>query len=82
MAIFGINGTRYALPASRRVWAVADIGEPGRISDVEPGTQLDKEEAHQEIVRNAERLFTAATDTHSHRHYAGDQRSDHCPPAA
>jgi hypothetical protein len=21
-------------------------------------------------------------ETYAHRHYAGDQRSDHCPPAA
>jgi hypothetical protein len=58
MAIFGINGTRYALPASRRVWAVADTGEPGRVSDAEPDRQLYKEEAHEEIARNAERLVS------------------------
>ena len=41
---------------SPRVWSVADIGEPGRISDVESGRQLYREEAYQEIVRNVDRL--------------------------
>ena len=34
------------------VWSVADIGEPGRVSDVESEKQLFREEAYQEIVRN------------------------------
>jgi protein-tyrosine-phosphatase len=42
--------------ASPRVWSVADIGEPGRISDVESERRLYREEAYQEIVRNVERL--------------------------
>lgn len=45
-------------PASPRVWSVADIGEPGRISDVESERQLYREEAYQEIVRNVERLVS------------------------
>jgi protein-tyrosine-phosphatase len=42
--------------ASPRVWSVADIGEPGRISDVELERQFYREEAYQEIVRNVDRL--------------------------
>jgi hypothetical protein len=42
--------------ASPRVWSVADIGEPGRTSDVELERQLYREEAYQEIVRNVDRL--------------------------
>ncbi len=45
-------------PASPRVWSVADIGEPGRISDVESERWLYREEAYQEIVRNVERLIS------------------------
>jgi protein-tyrosine-phosphatase len=41
---------------SPRVWSVNDIGEPGRISDVESERQLYREEVYQEIVRNVERL--------------------------
>jgi hypothetical protein len=37
---------------------VADIGEPGRISDIESKKQLYREEAYQEIVRNVERLVS------------------------
>jgi protein-tyrosine-phosphatase len=44
--------------ASPRVWSVADIGEPGRISDVESERQLYREEAYQEIVGNVERLVS------------------------
>ena len=43
---------------SPRVWSVADIGEPGRISDVESERQLYREEAYQEIARNIERLVS------------------------
>ena len=43
-------------PVGPRVWSVADIGEPGRISGVESKRQLYREEAYQEIVRNVERL--------------------------
>ena len=42
--------------ASPRVWTVADIGEPGRISDVESERQLYREVAYQEIVRDVGRL--------------------------
>jgi protein-tyrosine-phosphatase len=41
-----------------RVWSVADIGEPGRIADVESKMQLYREEAYQEIVENVERLVS------------------------
>jgi protein-tyrosine-phosphatase len=44
--------------ASPRVWSVADIGEPGRISDVESERRLYREEAYQEIVGNVERLVS------------------------
>lgn len=44
--------------ASPRVWSVADIGEPGRISDVESERQLYREEAYQEIIRNVELLVS------------------------
>jgi protein-tyrosine-phosphatase len=44
--------------AGPHVWSVADIGEPGRISDVESERQLYREEAYQEIVRNVERLVS------------------------
>ena len=43
---------------SPRVWSVADIGEPGRISDVESERQLYREEAYQEIAKNVERLVS------------------------
>ncbi len=45
-------------PVGPRVWSVADIGEPGRISDVESKRQLYREEVYQEIVRNVERLVS------------------------
>ena len=47
-------------PHSPRVWSVADIGEPGRISDVESERKLYREEAYQEILRNVERLVPDA----------------------
>ena len=47
-----------AFPAHPRVWSVADIGEPGRISSVESRRQLYREDAYQEIVRNVERLVS------------------------
>ena len=49
---------RVAFPASPRVWSVADIGEPGRISDVESERQLYREDAYHEIARNVERLVS------------------------
>ena len=45
-------------PASPRIWSVADIGEPGRISDVESERELCREEAYQEIVKNVDRLIS------------------------
>jgi len=45
-------------PVDPCVWSVADIGEPGRISDVESKRQLYREEAYQEIIRNVERLVS------------------------
>jgi protein-tyrosine-phosphatase len=49
-------------PVGPRVWSVADIGEPGRISDVESKRQLYREEAYREIVRNVERLVSDVLD--------------------
>jgi protein-tyrosine-phosphatase len=45
-------------PASPRVWSVADLGEPGRISDVESERRLYREEAYRQIVRNVDRLIS------------------------
>jgi protein-tyrosine-phosphatase len=45
-------------PASPRVWSVADIGEPGRTSNIESERQLYRQEAYQEIVWNVERLVS------------------------
>ena len=44
-------------PASPRIWSVADIGEPGRIPKVESETELYREEAYQEIVKNVDQLI-------------------------
>jgi len=38
------------LPATTRVWAVTDIGEPGRIASTELGRNRYREEAYKEIV--------------------------------
>jgi protein-tyrosine-phosphatase len=46
------------LPATTRIWAVADIGEPGRIADTEPGKNRCREEAYKEIVEAIDRLIT------------------------
>ena len=51
-------------PHSPRVWSVADIGEPGRISDIESERQLYREEAYQEIARNVERLVSDVLGRH------------------
>jgi protein-tyrosine-phosphatase len=48
-------------PASPRIWSVADIGEPGRISNVESERDLYREEAYQEIVKNVDRLISAVS---------------------
>jgi protein-tyrosine-phosphatase len=44
--------------ASPRIWSVADIGEPGRISAVESEKELYREEAYQEIAGNVDRLIS------------------------
>ena len=44
-------------PASPYIWSVADVGEPGRISDVKSERELYREEAYQEIVENVDRLM-------------------------
>jgi protein-tyrosine-phosphatase len=46
------------LPASTRIWSVADIGEPGRIAHTEPGKKLHREEAYQEIVEGVSQLVS------------------------
>jgi protein-tyrosine-phosphatase len=45
-------------PASPRIWSVADIGEPGRISNVESERELYREEAYREIVKNVDQLIS------------------------
>ena len=45
-------------PASPRIWSVADIGEPGRISNAESEKEIYREEAYQEIVKNVDRLIS------------------------
>jgi protein-tyrosine-phosphatase len=45
-------------PADPRIWSVADLGEPGRISAVESERRLYREEAYQEIVRNVDLLIS------------------------
>ena len=46
-------------PASPRIWAVADIGEPGRIARSPAENLRYREEAYQEIVINVDRLISA-----------------------
>jgi protein-tyrosine-phosphatase len=43
-------------PASPFIWSVADIGEPGRMSDVAAEKLRFREEAYQEIAANVDRL--------------------------
>ena len=45
-------------PASPRIWSVADIGEPGRISNVQSEKEIYREEAYQEIVANVDQLIS------------------------
>ena len=47
-----------AFPASPRIWSVADIGEPGRISKDVPERELYREDAYQEIISNVELLVS------------------------
>jgi protein-tyrosine-phosphatase len=44
-------------PVSPRIWSVADIGEPGRISKSESERELYREEAYQEIVKDVDQLI-------------------------
>ena len=45
-------------PSSPRIWSVADIGEPSRIPNAESEREIYREEAYQEIVRNADQLIS------------------------
>jgi protein-tyrosine-phosphatase len=47
-----------SLPASTRIWSVADIGEPGRVAHTDSGKTLCREEAYQEIVESTSRLIS------------------------
>ena len=57
-------------PASPYIWSVADVGEPGRISDVKSERELYRDDAYQEIVENVDRLML---DTRSRVRQAGEQ---------
>jgi protein-tyrosine-phosphatase len=46
------------LPASTRIWSVADIGEPGRFAHAAPGKNLYREEVYQEIVEAVSQLIS------------------------
>jgi len=46
------------LPTSTRIWSVADIGEPGRVTHTEPGKNLYREEAYHEIVEAISQLVS------------------------
>jgi protein-tyrosine-phosphatase len=46
------------LPTSTRIWSVADIGEPGRFAHTEPGKNLYREEAFQEIAEGIGQLIS------------------------
>jgi protein-tyrosine-phosphatase len=45
-------------PASPYIWSVADIGEPGRISEVTSERERYREEAYREITGNVDRLMS------------------------
>jgi protein-tyrosine-phosphatase len=47
-----------SLPASTRIWSVADVGEPGRVAHTESGKALYREEAYQEIVESISKLIS------------------------
>jgi hypothetical protein len=51
-------------PASPRIWSVADIGEPGRISKAPSERDLFREEAYQEIVKNVDQLIGEISADH------------------
>src|SRR5215510_1019058 len=46
------------LSASTRIWSVADIGEQGRTAHTEPGKNLCREEAYQEIAEGISQLIS------------------------
>lgn len=46
------------LPASTRIWSVADIGEPGRTAHTEPARNLYREQAYHEIVEGISGLLS------------------------
>jgi hypothetical protein len=53
------EGLRYVtFPARPHIWSVADIGEPGRISNAESEKKIYREEAYQEIIKNVDRLIS------------------------
>ena len=47
-----------SLPASTRIWSVADIGEAGRVAHTESGKTLYREEAYQEIAECISQLIS------------------------
>ena len=56
--VFGECLELVTFPACPHIWSVADIGEPGRISDAESERDLYREEAYQEIVKNVDQLIS------------------------
>jgi protein-tyrosine-phosphatase len=52
-----------SLPASARIWSVADIGEPGRVAHTQPGKTLYREEAYLEIVEGINQLISELSRT-------------------
>ena len=58
--VYGDSLQCVIFPASPYIWSVTDIGEPGRISNVESERERYREEAYQEIVENVDRLISDA----------------------
>jgi hypothetical protein len=57
----GVFGERLGLvtfPGRPHLWSAADIGEPARMSNVGSERQHHREEAHQEIATNVDRLIS------------------------
>ena len=50
-------------PSSPRIWSVADIGEPGRISNDVSERELYREEAYEEIVSSVDLLVSDISDS-------------------
>lgn len=48
--------------ASPHIWSVADIGEPGRIFNVESERDIYREDAYEEIVENVDRLISGISE--------------------